>query len=104
MFAGWQVDARLGLSGAEMQMVLVLRNGPVWVQRLIDVDQQMMMAGIRRRISRVRYTHVAQAEPTPERPFDLRAVLRPDDIKNRVARCRCRRGERDRHSQRNRAR
>ena len=43
---GREVDARLGLPGAEMQVVPVGRDRLGRVQGLVDVDQKVMVADI----------------------------------------------------------
>jgi hypothetical protein len=76
VFSGRQFNKRLGLPGAEMKMLLVLRDRFIRVQRLIGVDQEMVVAGVRRLDSRGRDAHAREAELHPERTGDDIAVLR----------------------------
>ena len=46
MLAGWKLDPRFGLTCAEMKMRLVLRDRFVRIERLIDVDQKMVVAAV----------------------------------------------------------
>src|SRR5271168_5312723 len=80
VFSGRQFNKRLGLPGAEMKMLLVLRDRFIRVERLISVDQEMVVAGVRRLDSRGRDAHAREAELHPERTGDDIAVLRADDI------------------------
>src|SRR6516225_9055695 len=84
MFAGLKLDTGLGLTRAEMKMVLVLRDRLIHVERFTHVNQQMMMTAVLKIVARVGDTHVAQTETTPERSLDRSAVLRPNEIYERV--------------------
>src|SRR5262245_3117844 len=99
MRAGRQFEPHFGLAGAEVQVVLVLRDRLVWVERRIDIDQQMMMSGVLRRIAGSRNPHVAQPEAAPEAAFDALSLVRPDDIQIGVMGrwCLGQCGDRDRH-------
>src|SRR2546429_9535999 len=44
----------------------------------------MMMAAVRKIVARVGDTHVPQTETTPESTFNHCAVLRPNEIQNRI--------------------
>src|SRR5260370_38155703 len=77
VFAGWKFDTSLGLARSIVKMRLVLWNRLVGVERVIYVNQQMVMAAVLEIIAGVSYNHVAQTEPTPESAFNRRAGLRP---------------------------
>src|ERR1700754_3727087 len=47
VLAGWQLDAGFRLPRAKMHMGLVRRYRLVGIERLIDVDEQVMVAGVR---------------------------------------------------------
>src|SRR5262249_58909471 len=77
---GRQFNARLGLSSAEVQVVLILRDRIIRIERIVDVDQQVMMAAVRELVSRMRNAHVAQSKAAPKCSLDHRAVVRPYEI------------------------
>ena len=58
-----------------MEMLLVLRNRFVGIERFIDIDQQMMMAAARKLIPGVGDAHPAQAKETPELTGNGRSIL-----------------------------
>ena len=78
------IDERLGLSGAEVEMRLVLRDRLVRIEGFVHVDQEMMMTAVRRVAARLGDAHVAKAEPAPERSFHGCAVGRPNDVEEGV--------------------
>ena len=84
MSAGRQLDACLGLARAKMKMRLVLCNRFVGVEWFIHINQQMMMAAVLKIVARVGDTHVPQTETTPEPSSNRCAVLRPNEIQNRI--------------------
>jgi hypothetical protein len=67
-----------------MKMGLVLWDRLVGIERFSHIDQQMMMAAVMKIVARVGDTHVAQTKTTPEPAFDHGAVLRPNEIQNRI--------------------
>src|SRR5262249_43953557 len=84
VLAGRQLDTGLGLARAEMNMVLVLWNRLVRIQRFVHIDQQMMMTAVLKIVAGVGDAHSAQTETTPEAAFHRSPVLRPNEIKKRV--------------------
>src|SRR3954470_20387540 len=76
----WQIELSLCLSGAEVQM------GPVGWNRLarpegyIDIDENMMVAGIGHARTGWCNTHVAQSESAPKRRLHPVSVMWPDDV------------------------
>src|SRR5437660_298414 len=84
VLAGRQLDTCLGLACSEMKMGLVLWDRFVRIEWFVHVNQQMMMAAVLKIVACVRDTHVAQAEATPKSAFDHGAVLRPNEIQNRI--------------------
>ena len=58
-----------------MKMFLVLRNRLAGIERFIYVDQQVMVAAVRKLIARVSDAHPAQSKETPERTGKGRSVL-----------------------------
>src|SRR5215469_5337143 len=80
VLAGRQFEMSLSLTRREMYMILVRRDRFVHIERLSDINQQMMMAAIRKIVARVRHPHVAQTKSAPERALDGRTVLWPDEI------------------------
>ena len=79
-----QLYTCLGLPCAEMKMVLVLGNCIVWIDRFIDINQQVMMPAIRKIVTRMRNAHVAQTKATPKPSFHRRPVLWPNEIQNGI--------------------
>ena len=84
VLAGRQLDTCLGLACSEMKMGLVLWDRFVRIEWFVHVNQQMMMAAVLKIVACMRDAHVAQAEATPKSAFDDRAVLRPNEIQNRI--------------------
>jgi len=80
MWAGGQLDTGLGLASAEVKVLFIVRNFLIQVQRLVDVDQEMMMTRIWVFVSRVCDTHVPEPEPAPECPSDPFTVTWPYNI------------------------
>lgn len=70
----WKLELGLGLTGAEMAHLIGRRQREVFRWQWIDVDQQMVVPGIRRRDSGRRYAHAAQAEPNGDRRPDFGPV------------------------------
>jgi hypothetical protein len=71
-----------------MKVVPVLRDRCVEIERLVHVNEQMMMAAVRVIVAGVGDAHVPQAESNPEPAFDLCTVWRPYDVKISVLWCR----------------
>ena len=71
-----------------MKMRFVLRNRFLGIDRLIHINQQMMMAAVLVIIAGMRNAHVAQTKAAPEPAFDGEAVLRPYEIKQHILRAR----------------
>src|SRR5436190_2074066 len=69
-----------------MKMGLVLWDRFVRIEWFVHVNQQMMMAAVLKIVACMRDAHVAQDEATPKSAFDDRAVLRPNEIQNRILR------------------
>ena len=84
VLAGRKFYSRFRLARSKMKMRFVLRNRFLGIDRLIHINQQMMMAAVLVIIAGMRNAHVAQTETTPERSFDRRAILRPDEIQNGI--------------------
>src|ERR1700682_4164826 len=84
VLAGRQLDTRLGLACSEMKMGLVLWDRLVGIEWFIHINQQMMMAAVLKIVARVGDTHVPQTETTPESTSNRSAVLRPNEIQNRI--------------------
>ena len=84
VLAGWQFNTRLSLPRTEVKMGLVLRNGLVWVNWFVYVDQQMMMTTVWGVAACLGNTHVAKAKPAPKRTFHSRAVKRPNNVEKGV--------------------
>src|SRR3954463_15336333 len=63
-----------------MQMILVGWNGFVRVRRLTSIDEQVVVADVRRVVAGAGHAHVPEPEPDPERAFDALPVLGPNDI------------------------
>ena len=68
VLAGRQFDTGLGLARAEMNMVLVLWNRLVRIQRFVHIDQQMMMTAVLKIVAGVGDAHSAQTETRLELP------------------------------------
>ena len=86
LVTGWEFNPGLGLPRAEMKMGLVLRNGFVGIERLIHIDQQMVVAAVRVAVARVSDPHVAETKAAPKSSFDDGAVLRPYEIQKGILR------------------
>ena len=84
VLAGWQVNTRLSLPGAEVKMCFVLGDWLVCVDRFVDVDQQMMMTAVCGGAARLSNAHVAQTKPAPKRNFYSRAIRRPNNVEKGV--------------------
>ena len=56
--AGWELDSGLGLTRAEMQVVLISWDRLFDVERLVNINQQMVMAAIGIRVARMGDAHV----------------------------------------------
>ena len=63
-----------------MQMRLVLQDRLLGIDGVVDVDQQMMVAGVLIVVAGMRHTHVAQAEPDQESAAHPLPVMRGDEI------------------------
>src|SRR5215470_17452755 len=79
-----QVEIGLGLTGNEMQVVLVRGDRLVGIERLIHIDQQMMVATVGKIVTRVRHAHIAETKTAPESTLDDCAVRGRDKIQKRV--------------------
>src|SRR6476620_11724426 len=88
-----QLYTCLGLPCAEMKMVLVLGNCIVWIDRFIDINQQVMMPSVRKILARMPNAHVAQTKPRPNASFDGRAVLLTLEIQICIIVCQFRLGK-----------
>ena len=86
VLARWKLDARFGLACAKMKVRFVLRKRLIGIERLIHVDQEVMMSAVRVAVAGVGHAHVAQAKAAPEPTFDGEAVLRPYEIKQHILR------------------
>lgn len=77
-------ETGLGLARTEMKVAAILRDRGFEIERLLDVNQQMMMAAVRVVIVGVGDPHVAQTETAPEPASDPCTVVRPYEIQERV--------------------
>src|ERR1019366_7322942 len=84
VFAGRQLDTCLGLTRSEMKMGLVLWDRLVEIERFIYINLEMRMGGVLKIIARRGDNHVRQTETTPDPASNRCAVLRPNEIQNRV--------------------
>ena len=80
LFAGRELECHLGLAAAEVAVLRIVRNRLARLGRRGDIDQQVMMPGIRMRDARRRHTHAAQTEAHGEFPGHVRAIRRLDEI------------------------
>ena len=62
-----QFNTCLGLPSPEMKMLLILWDRLVWLDRVIYVDQQVMMPAVWGIAARLGHPHVAKAKPAPKR-------------------------------------
>src|ERR1700735_3100934 len=85
MLASRQGDGRLGLAGAEMEVVFVVRN---WLieGRQLRVDQEMVMSGIRLVHAGRSNAHLFKSEANREGGGNVRAVVRRHDVDARAGR------------------
>jgi len=81
-----KLDACFGLAGAKMKVRFVLRKRLIGIERLIHVDQKVMMSAVRVAVAGVGHAHVAQTKAVPEPAFDDGAVLRPHEIEQSILR------------------
>ena len=84
MLAGRQIYEGLRLPCPEMQMFLILWDRLVWIEWLVHIDQEMVMAAVGKIIARVGDPHVAQTEAAPERPLEGRSILGRDYVQKGV--------------------
>src|SRR5262249_585092 len=84
MPAGRQVEIGLGLTCNEMHVILVRGDRFVGIERLIHIDQQMMVATVGKIVTRVRHAHMAEPKTAPESTLDDCAVRGRDEIQKRV--------------------
>ena len=77
---GRKLEKSFGLPCPKMQMRLVLQDRLLGIDGVVDVDQQMMMAGILVVVAGMRHAHVAQAESDQESAAHLLTVVRGDEI------------------------
>jgi hypothetical protein len=69
-----------------MKMGFILGDRLLAIERIVDVDQQMMMAAILKIITGVRHAHVTKAKAAPKRaPYSL-AVPRSDEVELHILR------------------
>ena len=61
-------------------------NGFVGIERLIHIDQQMVVAAVRVAVARVSDPHVAETKAAPKSAFDDGAVLWPYEIQKGIFR------------------
>src|ERR1700719_1132524 len=61
-----QLEQRLGLASTEVQMLLVVRDWLVGIDRFIHIDKQVKMTGVGEIKAGWSNSHVAQTEATPE--------------------------------------
>ncbi len=83
-----QVEERLGLAPTEVQMLFVVRDRLVGIDCFLRVDQQVMMTDVGEITAGGSNSHAAQTEATPECAFHGGPILRIDDVKQGVLRCR----------------
>lgn len=84
MGPGRQLDPRLGLAAAEMQVVLVIGDRLVQ-RRKVAVDDQVVVPGVVPADTRRSHPEVLKTHPDPElSAIDHGAVGRPDDIGPRI--------------------
>ncbi|KRE06705.1 hypothetical protein ASE63_23650 [Bosea sp. Root381] len=84
MFSRRQFKPRLRLARTEVKVLVVRRNRLVRIDLVGDIDQEMVMSGIRSGAAGLRYAHVSETEPHPEFAADLRTVPRKDDVQARI--------------------
>jgi hypothetical protein len=81
VLARWKLDQRFSLAAAEMQVLLVRRDG---VLQLLTgdgfIDQQVMMAGLRLFHACGRHAHPGQSELDQQRTRNSIAVLQVDEV------------------------
>ena len=84
--AGWKLKAGLGLPCAEVNVLLVGRDRFVRLDRVVHIDQEMVVTRIRSLVARMGDAHVAQPEPHREAAADPLSVTRIDDVQEGVRR------------------
>jgi hypothetical protein len=67
-----------------MKMLLVLWDRLVWLDRVIYVDQQVMMPAVWGIAACLGYAHVAKAKAAPQRTLYSRALRRQNNVKKGV--------------------
>src|SRR5688572_27118957 len=82
MLPGLKLEAGLGLPGTEMDVLPIGRNRFAGIDVLVDIDQEMVMAGVGCLVARVGDAHVAQSEPNREAATDPLSVAWIDDVEN----------------------
>ena len=89
MFTRWELKAGLGLSCAKVNVLFIGWDRFVRLNRLVCIDQEMMVAGVRRSVARMGDTHVAQPEPNREAASDPLTVARIYNVERGVRWGRC---------------
>jgi len=89
MFTRWELKAGLGLSRAKVNVLFIGWDWFAWLNRLVYIDKEMVMTGIRRSVACMGDTHVAQPEPNREAASDPLSVARIDNIERGVRWGRC---------------
>jgi hypothetical protein len=86
MSTGWKLKTGLSLSRPEMNVLLISWDRLIRLNRLIIIDQEMVVAGVRRFVAGMSDTHVAQPEPNGETAPDPLSVAWIDDVEGGVCR------------------
>jgi hypothetical protein len=89
MLTRWELKAGLSLSCAKVNVLFIGWDRFVRLNRLVYIDQEMVMAGVRRSVARMCDAHVAQPEPNREAASDPLSVARIDNVEGRVRWSRC---------------
>ena len=87
MFAGWQVEAGLGLAATKVHVVVVGRNGLACRRQGVGVDQQVVVAGGFALNPCWRHAHALKAKLHGDRGADGRAVAGGNEKHLGVFRC-----------------
>jgi len=89
VLTGRQIEAGLSLSRAKMNVLLISWDRLIRFKRLVHIDQEMVVASIRRSVACMSDTHVAQSEPDRETTSDTLPIAWIDNVERGIRWSRC---------------
>jgi hypothetical protein len=89
MSTGWKLKTGLSLSCSEMNVLLISWDRLIRLNRLVNIDQEMVVASVQGFVARMSDTHVAQPKPNRKAAPDPLPIAWVDNVKIGVGWSRC---------------